>query len=104
VTELSRSCVRIGVVSRCPRYPGRADQFRDLVIRLELAAIDLQHVLRRAVQHFGERFHRARLAGAGGAEQQEDAGRTIRGREPRLVHLQVRDDVLHRRRLTDNLA
>ena len=82
----------------------RADQLGDLVVGLELAAIDLEDGFRRAVQHLGERLHRARLAGAGRAEQQEDARRAVGRRKSRLVHLQVRDDVLHRRGLSHHLA
>ena len=82
----------------------RADELGDLVVRLELAAVDLDDLLLAAVQHLGQRLDGPRLAGAGRAEQQEDADGPPFRVQPRLIHLDVRDDALHRGRLADDLA
>jgi hypothetical protein len=91
-TEVSFCCVS-RLRFAMPQISGRrADQFGDLVLHLEFAAIDFQQVLRAAVQRFGERFHSARLAGAGGTQQQEHADGPVFGRQAGLKHLDIRDN------------
>jgi hypothetical protein len=50
--------------------------------------------------HVGERFHDLGLACAGGAEQQENAGRPLLGRQHGPVHFHVRKNGADRRRLS----
>src|SRR4029453_16022189 len=80
------------------------NQLGDFVIRLELAAVDLEDGFGRPVEDFSQGLNRARLTRPRGSEQQENAGRSIGRRERRLIHLHVRHDVLQRRRLPDDLA
>ena len=82
----------------------RANQLGHFVVGLELAAVDLDHLPIAAVQDLGQGLDGAGLAGAGRAEQQEDADRPPLGVQPGLVHLHVRHDALHGRRLADDLA
>ena len=60
----------------------RANQLRDFVIGLVVSAVDLDHALGVAVEHLGERFDRAGLSGACGAEQKEDAAGRSGGLSP----------------------
>jgi hypothetical protein len=53
------------------------------------------------VQHISERFYSARLAGAGGTQQQEHARGPAFRRKSRLMHLHVRHDLRQRLGLTD---
>src|SRR5579862_3560324 len=55
----------------------RADQFGDLVLHLEFAAIDLQNVARASMQGFGDGFHGASLPGARGAKQEKYTYRPV---------------------------
>ena len=71
---------------------GRADQLGDFMLQLELAAVDLDHVLFRAVQRVGQRFDGLGFAGAGGSEQQENAHGTTFRSEASLEHLHVGND------------
>ena len=81
----------------------RADQLGDLVLHLELAAIDLENVLLAAVQDFGQRFDGLGLARSGGAQQQKHAHRAAFRSETRLEHLNVGNDDLGRGRLSHDL-
>ncbi len=56
----------------------RADQARDAVLLHELAHIDADHRVGTVEQEFGQRLAQLGLADAGGAEEQERAGRTVR--------------------------
>ena len=86
-----------------PQIAGRrTDEFRDFVLHLKFAAIHFEQVLFAAVQHIGECFYGARLAGAGGTQQQEHARGPAFWRETRLVHLYVRYDLRESLRLTDH--
>ena len=80
----------------------RADEFRDFVLHLKFAAIHFEQVLLAAVQHIGQRFDGARLAGSGGAQQQEHARGPAVGRKSRLMHLHVRHDLRQGLRLADH--
>ena len=87
-----------------PQVAGRrADQLGHLVLHLEFAAVDLEHVLLGAVQDFGQSFHGLGLAGAGGPQQQKDADRPAFRGESRLVHLDVGDNDPGGSGLSDNL-
>ena len=69
-TPFTFACVSMGCVSRWPKIAGRrADEFGDFVLHLKFAAINFEKILAAAVQHFGERFHRARFARSGWAQQ-----------------------------------
>ena len=70
----------------------RADQFGDLVLHLELAAIHLENVLLAAVQHVGQRFDGLGLAGTSRSQQQEHTHRAAFRRQAGLEHLNVRDN------------
>jgi hypothetical protein len=82
----------------------RADQLGDLVLHLEFAAVDLQQVFLAAVQHLGQRFHRAGLARAGGSQQQKHPGRPPFRRQARLIDLEVRHNGLQHGGLPDDAA
>jgi hypothetical protein len=81
----------------------RADQLGDLMVRLVLRTVDLEKVFGAAVKNLSERFDGAGLSRAGRAEQEKDAGGPVRRTQAGLIHLDVRDDVLQRTRLTDDL-
>jgi len=87
VSEIARRC---------------SNQFGDLVLHLELAAVYLEDVLFAAMQHFGERFNRLGLASTSGAQQQENSNRPAFRRKTCLEHLNVRDDQMRSRRLADH--
>ena len=71
----------------------RSDQLGDFVLHLELAAVDAHQALLAAVQCVGQRLHGARLAGAGGTQQQEHARRPAFGPQSRAIHLYVRNNL-----------
>ena len=56
----------------------------------------------RAEEVFGKGLGELRLAGAGGADEEEDAERAGRIREARLDHRDALDEALDRLRLTEN--
>jgi hypothetical protein len=80
-----------------------ADELRHLVVGLVLGTVDLEELFRAAVQDVGDRLDGAGLAGPRRTQQQEDADRPVRRIQPRLVHLDARNDVLQGARLADNL-
>ena len=83
--------------------PGRrADELRDLVLHLKLAAIYSEQVLLASVQGVGQGFDSPGLSGPGGSQQQEDSGGAAVGRESRLVHLDVWNNLRDRVILADD--
>ena len=81
----------------------RADQLRDFVRVLEFGAIHLDHRARIAEQHFGRRFHDARLARARRPEEQKIPHRPSRRIQAGAKHLIQVHDGLHRFVLSDDL-
>ena len=67
----------------------RADQFRDFVLHLKLAAVDFQNIFLAAVEHFRQRFDGSGLSRSGGTEQEKNSSRPAFGREAGLIHLHV---------------
>ena len=72
--------------------------------RLELAHVEPDHALDRAEQILGDALGKLRLAGAGGAREQEHADRLVGVVEARLQHGDAVDDRRHRLVLADDAA
>ena len=67
-----------------PQVSGRrADQFGDLMAVLKLGAVDFDDGARIAHQCLRHRFHGARFAGTGGAEEEQASSRPSRAGHPR---------------------
>src|SRR5712692_1425975 len=89
-------------VAQIPRR--RANQLGDLVRMLELGAVYLDHRPRVPKQDLRRRFHNARLARAGGAQEQQVAHRPSRWTHPGGEDLVEVHHRLHPGLLTDNPA
>ena len=86
-----------------PEIPRRRpDEFRDLVVHLELAAVDTQDVLWRAVEHFSQCFHRSGFSRARRPKKKKYTGWSPFRPEAGLVHPDVRHDSLHSGVLADD--
>lgn len=83
---------------------GRADEFGDLVLHLELAAVDAEEVGGAAVENFGEGLDSVGLAGAGGTKQEKDAAGASGRREAGLKDLDARSDGVNGLVLADDAA
>jgi hypothetical protein len=71
----------------------RANQLGDFMLHLELAAIDPKETLLVSVQRIGQRLYRPRFTGTGGTQQQEYSRRAPFRRQPRTIHLHVRNNL-----------
>ena len=80
----------------------RPDELGDFMFHLKFAAIHLDHILRAAMQDLGQSFDGLRLAGTGGAQQQEHTYGTPLGREAGLEHLNIGNDDVGSGRLADD--
>ena len=63
------------------------------MLHLELAAVDAKEAFLIPVQRIRQRLYRPRFAGTGGTQQQEYSRRAPFRRQPRTIHLHVRNNL-----------
>src|SRR5262245_40198129 len=81
----------------------RADELRDLMLGVVLAAIDAYDFMAVAMEDFGKRFNRSSFSSPGRAEQKKHAGGPARWRKSGLIHLNTGNDSFDGFALTDYL-